>query len=62
MARDTLRQLAYRAIERDTLSEDKATAADADEAMSAFLSNTMPKATVKSWAEREKEYRQLQRA
>lgn len=60
MPRQTLRQLAYRAIERDTLSTDKETASTADQAMTALLNGALPTKDVKQWAAREKEHRGLQ--
>ena len=60
MPRQTLRQLAYRAIERDTLSTDKETASAADQAMTELLNGTLSTKDVKHWAAREKEHRGLQ--
>lgn len=59
MAKPTLRNLAYRAIERDSLSSDKALASEADEAMTQFLNRSMLPTDIKRWAQREREFLQL---
>lgn len=58
-ARPTIRQLAYKAIERETLSEDRQVAKLADSAMDDFLARRMSEADIKVWASKEKEFKQI---
>lgn len=51
--------MAYRAIERQTLSDDAQLAAEADEAMAALLARKMARAEVDRWASREVEFQSL---
>lgn len=57
MARPSNRQLAYKAIERETLSSDRAAAAKADIVMDQWMKDSLPEKELKTWAARQREFK-----
>lgn len=59
MARPSNRHLAYKAIERETLSSDRTSAEKADIVMEQWMNGTLPAHELKSWAARQREFKSI---
>lgn len=59
MARPSNRQLAYKAIERETLSSDRTAAGKADIVMEQWMNGTLSAQDLKTWAARQREFKSI---